>query len=102
MDLSYKRESNERQAHAEAPQIQDAVFGHAPRPILKVIREKCVDCSGGSRAEVARCPVTRCALWPYRSGHSPFAKPRGPGKRNPANLAQFRAGNSLPEKGGAS
>jgi hypothetical protein len=71
---------------------------HVRRPILEVIRDKCIDCSGGSRAEVARCTAVRCALWPYRSGHSPWAKPRGPGKRNPANLAQFRAGNGLPDK----
>ena len=46
--------------------------GHHPAPILAVIREKCIDCSGGSKAEVRYCTVTGCPLWPYRMGRSPF------------------------------
>lgn len=34
----------------------------------QAIREKCIDCSGGNKAEVRRCPATKCALWPYRMG----------------------------------
>lgn len=34
----------------------------------KAIREKCIDCCGGSRAEVRLCPSTKCALFPYRMG----------------------------------
>ena len=34
----------------------------------KAIRLKCLDCSGGIQAEVCRCPVTNCPLWPYRKG----------------------------------
>jgi hypothetical protein len=51
--------------------------GHVPQPILKVIRAKCLDCSGGSRSEAAACTAVGCALWPYRLGANPFAKPRG-------------------------
>lgn len=42
---------------------------------LRVIREKCLDCSGGQRGEVRRCPVTKCALWLFRFGHNPKPKP---------------------------
>ena len=34
----------------------------------KAIREKCIDCCGGVRAEVRRWPATRCPLWPFRMG----------------------------------
>jgi hypothetical protein len=53
--------------------------GHMKRPILQAIREKCIDCSGGSLLEVRLCPVVKCALWPYRAGSDPFARPRGRG-----------------------
>jgi hypothetical protein len=46
---------------------------------LKAIRAKCLDCSGGNRAEVRDCPATNCTLWPFRMGHSP--KPRTKEKR---------------------
>jgi len=36
--------------------------------IVRAIRAKCLDCSGGNRAEVERCTVTGCALYPYRLG----------------------------------
>lgn len=49
----------------------------ATSPLAKAIREKCIDCSGGSLAEVRLCPVLKCALWPYRMGENPSAKPRG-------------------------
>lgn len=38
----------------------------------KAIREKCIDCSGGSPTEVRKCAVFKCALWPFRMGRSPF------------------------------
>ena len=38
---------------------------------IKIIREHCVECSGGSPAEVKLCPVTKCRLWPYRFGRNP-------------------------------
>lgn len=34
----------------------------------QAIKAKCLDCSGGIRAEVRRCPTTSCPLWPYRMG----------------------------------
>lgn len=38
------------------------------------IRAKCVECSGGSLSEVRDCPITKCALWPFRQGEDPFNK----------------------------
>lgn len=37
---------------------------------MKAIRAKCLDCCG-SAAEVRRCSVPDCALYPYRMGHRP-------------------------------
>jgi hypothetical protein len=47
------------------------------RILLKTIRRKCIDCSGGSTTEVRLCPCKTCALWPFRMGVNPSAKPRG-------------------------
>lgn len=52
------------------------LLGHGGGPVLDVIRAKCVDCSGGSAAEARKCAVTRCALWPYRTGGNPFRAKR--------------------------
>ncbi len=39
---------------------------------MKSIRAKCLDCSCQQRKEVRLCPVTSCALWPYRMGKRPM------------------------------
>ena len=38
---------------------------------LRAIRQKCLDCCCGNRAEVKRCPAVNCTLHPYRMGHRP-------------------------------
>lgn len=38
---------------------------------IKAIRAKCLECSNGQYIEVKLCPVTDCALYPYRHGHRP-------------------------------
>ena len=38
---------------------------------VKSIREKCLDCTAGSRKEIRLCPVVQCALYPYRFGKRP-------------------------------
>ena len=38
---------------------------------LGMIRRRCMDCSGGSVAEVKACQATGCALWPFRLGRNP-------------------------------
>lgn len=39
--------------------------------ILKAIRAKCIDCSGGEHAEVRNCTIVLCDLHPYRMGTDP-------------------------------
>ena len=34
----------------------------------QAIRDKCIDCCAGSRAEVRNCPATNCPLWRFRMG----------------------------------
>ena len=46
--------------------------GHSKQPILSVIRNKCIDCSGNSNKEVRLCAIVSCPLWPYRMGENPF------------------------------
>jgi hypothetical protein len=43
---------------------------------VKAIREKCLDCSCGSTAEVKECTVEQCPLFPYRFGKNPFRQKR--------------------------
>ena len=38
------------------------------RSRMIAVREKCIDCCGGVRAEVRKCPATKCPLWPFRMG----------------------------------
>ena len=38
---------------------------------IKAIREKCLDCTAGSRKEIRLCTVVQCALYPYRFGKRP-------------------------------
>ena len=49
-------------------------LGHRKMPVLKAIREKCLDCSGGSRAEVKDCLVRSCPLFPFRMGRNPWRR----------------------------
>ena len=37
----------------------------------KAIRNKCLECCCDNAAEVRRCTVVRCPLFPYRFGCSP-------------------------------
>lgn len=54
-------------------------------PRGKAIRAKCLDCCVGNAAEVNRCHITTCPLWPYRFGKDPFATPRV--NNNPVSIA---------------
>ena len=38
---------------------------------IQSIREKCLDCTAGSRKEIRLCTVVQCALYPYRFGKRP-------------------------------
>lgn len=50
----------------------DDLQGHIKKPLLKTIREKCLDCCGQQHLEVRLCQCTSCPLWPYRMGKNPF------------------------------
>lgn len=39
--------------------------------VLRAIRAKCIDCSGGHKQLVDTCHTKTCALWPYRMGKDP-------------------------------
>jgi hypothetical protein len=43
-------------------------IGHQPMSIGKAIREKCLDCCGGSVGEVRKCTVTKCLSGRIGSG----------------------------------
>lgn len=47
-----------------------------PTTPLKAIREKCIDCSGGSKKEVRLCWASNCPLYPFRMGKNPYRKKR--------------------------
>lgn len=57
---------------------------------MRSIRLKCLDCMCGSSAEVRRCPLTDCALYPYRLGHRP--KPDASTGRQEADSAHNELG----------
>ncbi len=40
----------------------------AIRDPLVAIRKKCLECSGGDKAEVASCELVECPLHPFRMG----------------------------------
>jgi len=46
--------------------------GDKSRSPVKCIRNKCLDCSGGSTKEVNHCPFKDCDLFPYRMGKNPY------------------------------
>jgi len=50
--------------------------GHLPKPMLKIIREKCLDCCVGQVGEVRNCVSTSCPLFPYRMGTNPLRSSR--------------------------
>lgn len=50
-------------------------LGHQPMPVLKAIRAKCLDCSGGTPSEVRDCLVWQCPLFPFRMGSNPWRVP---------------------------
>lgn len=57
---------------------------------VKAIRAKCLDCSCDSAAEVRKCPVTDCALYPFRFGKNPYRAKREYTEEQKAKMvAQF-------------
>ena len=52
-----------------------AEMGHEPMSPLQALRAHCLDCSAGSKQEVAKCMALRCPSWPFRMGSNPHRKP---------------------------
>ena len=46
-----------------------------PTPV-QAIQKKCIDCSGGSLAEVRNCELTDCPLHIFRMGKNPNRRSR--------------------------
>lgn len=40
----------------------------SPSALVKAIKAKCHECSGGDRREVENCAIPSCPLYPYRAG----------------------------------
>lgn len=57
----------------EISQADLKAMGHSQTALLKAIRAKCCECSSGSVAEVRKCSVVNCPLWPLRFGVRPKA-----------------------------
>jgi hypothetical protein len=43
---------------------------------VKAVRAFCLECCGGSTAEVKNCPRTVCPLYPFRFGKNPYRQRR--------------------------
>jgi hypothetical protein len=74
------------------------VLGHQPMPVLKAIRAKCLDCSGGMQSEVRDCFVRNCALYPFRMGSNPWRAPVNDEQRE-ASRQRIAARNRTNGKG---
>jgi hypothetical protein len=59
-------------------------IGHFKRPILRAIRQNCVECCAGAEAEVRRCRMITCPMWPYRMASNPFREKLGDEQREAA------------------
>ena len=56
-------------------------IGHEPMPLLEVVRARCLDCCGGSAAEVRKCMAPDCRSWPYRLGTNEWRPPPSEAQR---------------------
>ena len=50
-------------------------IGHSKKGLLRVLRDKCLDCAH-TVSEVRSCTSVDCALWPYRLGTNPMRAER--------------------------
>ena len=61
-------------------------------PPLKAIRQNCIECSGGNRAEADRCAIVKCPLHPFRFGTNPYRTVRVlSGEQREAASARLKA-----------
>jgi len=69
-------------------------IGFSPTPVLRAVRAKCLDCSGGSHAEAANCVVTTCQLYPFRLGANPWRAERSDAQQEASRRALAKAKSS--------
>jgi hypothetical protein len=65
--------------------------GHERQPLLRAVRANCIECTGGSEAEVRRCRLVACVMWPYRMGTNPFFHRELDGEQRLAASARMAA-----------
>jgi hypothetical protein len=66
-------------------------LGHTPTPVLRAIRERCLDCCCEQPAEVRKCTAVGCPSWPFRMGTNPWRAPPSEERR----AAAVEAGRRL-------
>ena len=65
--------------------------------LLKIIRQKYLDCVCFQAKEVEQCPSEHCALWPFRFAKDPYKTPQSMSEAQRANLAKdAECAKSLP------
>ena len=73
-------------------------LGHQARPLLAVIRAKCLDCVGYEPSEVRKCTAVDCALWPFRMAHNPFREISQAQREQGRRLAARRSAGGSPSE----
>ena len=58
------------------------------RPSVKVMRQFCLDCMGGSKEAIRECSTDDCLIHPFRFGKNPALKGKG---KNLAEMYEIRA-----------
>lgn len=74
---------------------QLGAVGHAKRPILDAIRANCIACCAGNSAEVRRCAMVTCDMWPYRMGTNPFVSRDYTDEQREASRARLAAARAV-------
>lgn len=87
----YNHKGEKECRYLEVDRAEGCLVGRDPRTLNKeeleslgrprmsrgdALRAKCVDCCAGSAAEVRRCGMIDCSLWPFRMGTDPYRDPR--------------------------
>ena len=75
-------------------------LGHCKRPLLSVIRAKCLDCCVGSPSEIRRCGMVDCPNWPFRMATNPFHHKRLTAEQRAIKARQLRDAVSISAKSG--
>lgn len=56
---------------------------------VKAIRAYCLSCVCGNAAEVRRCEITRCPLYPFRFGKNPYYGKKGRVEESPEDFMEI-------------